>query len=57
MKPAWPMLVLGYNKAAARAAHYLQTGKVRVSLVSMTSSATPISVSADPRKLRRADPA
>ena len=38
----------GYNRAAARAAHYLQTAKGRVALVSMTSSATPISMASDP---------
>ena len=38
----------GENRAAARAAHYLQTAKGRVALVSMTSSATPISVASDP---------
>jgi len=38
----------GYNRAAARAAHYLQTAKGRVALVSMTSSATPISMASNP---------
>jgi poly-gamma-glutamate synthesis protein (capsule biosynthesis protein) len=38
----------GYNKAAARAAHYLQTSKGRVGLVSMTSTFMPMSVAADP---------
>jgi poly-gamma-glutamate synthesis protein (capsule biosynthesis protein) len=37
----------GEDRTAARAAHYLQTAKGRVALVSMTSSATPISVPAD----------
>ena len=37
----------GEDRTATRAAHYLQTAKGRVALVSMTSSATPISVSAD----------
>ncbi len=39
----------GYNKTVARAAHYLQTSKGRVALVSMTSSATPISMASDPQ--------
>jgi poly-gamma-glutamate synthesis protein (capsule biosynthesis protein) len=38
----------GYNATEARAAHYLQTVKGRVALVSMTSSATTISVASDP---------
>lgn len=38
----------GENRTAARAAHYLQTGKGRVALVSMTSTSTPMSVAADP---------
>ena len=38
----------GYNLSAARAAHYLQTTKGRVALVSMTSTPTPISVASDP---------
>jgi poly-gamma-glutamate synthesis protein (capsule biosynthesis protein) len=37
----------GEDRTATRAAHYLQTAKGRVALVSMTSSATPISVPAD----------
>ena len=37
----------GVDRTASRAAHYLQTAKGRVALVSMTSSATPMSVSAD----------
>jgi poly-gamma-glutamate synthesis protein (capsule biosynthesis protein) len=37
----------GEDRTAARAAHYLQTAKGRVALVSMTSSATPLSVPAD----------
>jgi poly-gamma-glutamate synthesis protein (capsule biosynthesis protein) len=48
----------GYNRAAARAAHYLQTARGRVALVSMAlsnrvqgatgTSATPMSLAADP---------
>jgi poly-gamma-glutamate capsule biosynthesis protein CapA/YwtB (metallophosphatase superfamily) len=38
----------GYNLADARAAHYLQTSKGRVALVSMTSSAAPSSAASDP---------
>jgi len=37
----------GEDRTAARAARYLQTAKGRVALVSMTSSATPLSVPAD----------
>jgi poly-gamma-glutamate synthesis protein (capsule biosynthesis protein) len=37
----------GVDRTASRAAHYLQTAKGRVALVSMTSSAMPISVPAD----------
>ena len=37
----------GEDRAAARAAHYLQTAKGRVALVSMTSTPTPMSVAAD----------
>jgi poly-gamma-glutamate synthesis protein (capsule biosynthesis protein) len=39
----------GYNKSSARAAHYLQTSKGRIALVSMTSSGTPISTASDPQ--------
>lgn len=38
----------GYNKSAARAAHYLLTSKGRIGLVSMASTPTPLSVAADP---------
>ena len=37
----------GVDRTASRAAHYLQTAKGRVALVSMTSSATPMSVAAN----------
>ncbi len=37
----------GEDRTATRAAHYLQTAKGRVALVSMTSTPTPISVPAD----------
>ena len=42
----------GYNRSEARAAHYLQTSKGRIALVSMTTSAPVLSMSSDP--LRRA---
>ena len=39
----------GYNRSEARAAHYLQTSKGRIALVSMTSSAPVLSMSSDPQ--------
>lgn len=38
----------GENRAAARAAHYLDTAKGRVALISMASSFTPMSAAGDP---------
>ena len=39
----------GYNRSEARAAHYLQTSKGRIALVSMTTSAPVLSMSSDPQ--------